>query len=101
MTEQTKHTPGPWSSDWQFIVANDPNGVHPDIYIAEISESDDEGRVASDEQQQANARLIAAAPELLKALEDALAYMVDYKKCQNEGLLNDMRAAIAKAKGAA
>jgi hypothetical protein len=39
------------------------------IYIAEIAQTDDEGRVATPEQQQANAGLIAAAPRLLKALE--------------------------------
>jgi hypothetical protein len=47
----------------------------------------------------ANAHLIAAAPELLAALCDAYQYMIDYKKCQNSGLLNDMQAAIAKARG--
>jgi len=47
----------------------------------------------------ADARLIAAAPDLLAALTDAYQYM-DYKKCQNQGLLEEMQAAIAKAKGA-
>lgn len=50
--------------------------------------------------QEANVRLIAAAPDLLAALTDAYQYMVDYKTCQNQGLLDDMQAAIAKAKGA-
>jgi hypothetical protein len=48
----------------------------------------------------ANARLIAAAPDMLAALTDAYQYMVDYKTCQNQGLLDDMQAAIAKAKEA-
>ena len=61
------HTPGPWDYDMDFIVAPDPNGKHPDIYIAEIADSDDEGRVASFEQQDANRWLIAAAPDLLAA----------------------------------
>jgi hypothetical protein len=69
MTAQ--HTSGPWSHDWQFIVAPDPAGIHPDIYIAEIAETDEEGRVATPEQREANGRLIAAAPRLLKALEIA------------------------------
>jgi hypothetical protein len=62
-----RHTPGPWQQSWQFIVAPDPTGFHPDIYIAEIAEEDDEGRIASPGQQAANARLIIAAPELLAA----------------------------------
>src|SRR5262249_7390808 len=56
----TNHTPGPWQLDWQFIVAPDPDGIHPDIYIAEIAEEDSDGRVVSPEQQRANGRLIAA-----------------------------------------
>jgi hypothetical protein len=62
-----EHTPGPWQQDWQFIVAPDPDGIHLDIYIAEIAEEDSDGRVASPEQQEANGRLIVAAPELLAA----------------------------------
>lgn len=63
----TAHTPGPWQQSWQFIVASDPNGIHPDIYIAEIAEEDSEGRIASPEQQKANGRLIVASPALLAA----------------------------------
>ena len=63
----TEHTPGPWQQSWQFIVAPDPNGIHPDIYLAEIAEEDSDGRVASPEQQAANGRLIVAAPDLLAA----------------------------------
>jgi hypothetical protein len=63
------HTPGPWQSDGQFIVAPDPSGIHPDIYIAEMVETDDEGRMAASEQQAANATLIAAAPDLLEAAQ--------------------------------
>jgi hypothetical protein len=66
-----RHTPGPWSHDWQFIVAPDPAGIHPDIYIAEIAETDEDGRVATPEQQAANGCLLAASPRLLKALETA------------------------------
>jgi len=61
------HTPGPWETNGQFIVAQDPAAIHPDIYIAEIAETDDESRLASPEQREANARLIAAAPALLDA----------------------------------
>lgn len=58
-------TPGPWDLDGQFIVAPDPNGQHPDIYIAEIVQEDDEGRFASPEQQLANGAIIAAAPGMV------------------------------------
>jgi hypothetical protein len=60
-------TPGPWDYDMDYIVAPDPAGRHPDIYIAEIVHTDDEGRMATPEQQDANRRLIAAAPDLYEA----------------------------------
>ena len=41
-----KHTPGDWDFDDGFIVALDPAGKHPDIYIAEIVTEDEEGRFA-------------------------------------------------------
>ena len=66
-----EHTPGDWSFDDGFIVAPDPVGKHPDIYIAEIVTEDSEGRVAPDEQHHPNGRLLAKAPQLLKALERA------------------------------
>lgn len=69
-----QHTPGPWDCDMDYIVAPDPNGRHPDIYIAEIAHRDDEGRIASYEQQDANRHLIAAAPELLECLRAILTW---------------------------
>lgn len=69
-----EHTPGPWDYDMDYIVAPDPNGRFPDIYIAEIAHSDDDGRIASLEQQDANRHLIAAAPALLASLRAVLPY---------------------------
>ena len=37
MTNTIPYTPGPWDCDLDYIVAPDPNGRHPDIYIAEIA----------------------------------------------------------------
>ena len=69
------HTPGPWQQHWQYIVAPDLDGVHPDIYIAEIADEDSEGRIAPPDQQQANGWLIAAAPALLEALRETLSLL--------------------------
>src|SRR5262249_34777692 len=68
------HTPGPWNFDEVYVVAPDPKEVHPDIYIAEIAYEDAEGRVVSRTEQEANLKLIAAAPELLASLEVILVY---------------------------
>jgi len=69
MTDE--HTPGDWDFDDGFIVAPDPAGKHRDIYIAEIVTEDEEERLAPDEQHRPNGRLLAKAPQLLKALERA------------------------------
>ena len=66
----TEHTPGPWRQDWQFIVAPDPDGVHPDIYIAEISEEDGDDRIASPEQQASQRAADRRRPDLLAACRD-------------------------------
>jgi hypothetical protein len=88
----TQHTPGPWSIDWNFIVAPDPSGEHADVYIAEIAESDEDGRIPSEDQIEANARLIAAAPDLLAALQHVL------ERATMPGFLRDeVKAAIARA----
>jgi hypothetical protein len=69
---KTLHTPGPWSDDWNFIVVARPDGR--ENYIAQICESDEEGLYIEDiSERAANARLIAAAPELLAALQNLCA----------------------------
>lgn len=75
----TPYTPGPWSFDGispkeaMFIVAPDRSGRSNDIYIAEIALEDEEGRLAPTQaERNANARLIAAATELLEALDGLL-----------------------------
>lgn len=93
----TLYTPGPWDYDMDFIVAPDPNGIHPDIYIAEIVHTDEEGRLASPEQQDANRRLIAAAPELLAALDYLLAQTVDMDLEYGIGLTEGEQDARTKA----
>jgi hypothetical protein len=91
------HTPGPWDYDMDFIVAPDPNGLHSDIYIAEIAHTDDEGRIASPPQQDANRHLIAAAPDLLEALDYLLQETVDMDLKHGIGLSEGERAARRKA----
>jgi hypothetical protein len=66
----SQHTPGDWKFTDRYIVASDPTGKHLDIYIAELAIDDDDDRVAPDEHIEPNGTLPAAAPKLLKALED-------------------------------
>lgn len=100
----TNHTPGPWRVS--------KLGGEPMVYGpqgAQIVNMRD-ALVFADENE-ANARLIAAAPELLAVLQsfvNAWAEQIDKDKEVNgsdavdfiAGYLDDARAAIAKAKGA-
>ena len=85
MSEQPKHTPGPWrvSKDTQSVVSRD-------AYICRA-------RMMRMGQGVANAHLIAAAPDLLEALKAIVAFNTPLP-C---GLLEEARAAIAKAEGRA
>jgi hypothetical protein len=96
----TKHTPGPWrvtSNSWEVSTVYSTAGEVARCYIdSEVTEDtqDQWGPI-----KEANARLIASAPELLKALQDLMS---------DDGLWDDMRwadccdnarDAIAKATG--
>jgi hypothetical protein len=97
----TQHTPGPWvvyrgvQHQGEFIIHKDAT----DIAVTRLANGD----------CNANARLIAAAPELLEVLGDILPWL---QKAEAEGVfancaapqgglraINRARAAIAKARG--
>lgn len=92
----SKHTPGPWDY-WQGAGIGDESH-------AEIIAADGEIVIAGFnnmiEQGEANARLIAAAPDLLEALVDSLCAL---EVCGRDfdHVMGKARAAIAKAKGEA
>ena len=65
-----KHTPAPWTIDG--LVTKDLDVISPDGRIAMIDCDD-----IDTETLEANARLIAAAPELLEAL-------IECERCVNE-----------------
>ncbi|KKX25331.1 hypothetical protein [Rhizobium sp. LC145] len=68
----SKHTPGPWS--FRTDARTGDNGIMADgtgVFVEAFAEIRHSGENARDEAL-ANARLIAAAPDLLQALEDLL-----------------------------
>lgn len=104
--EKLKHTPGPWK-----LKGLNPPRIYADEGKEIICQCDSMGEMTQS-QEKANARLIAAAPELLAALE--LLLPMAEKFCNNAGNGADgqglaehsvyviqARAAIAKAKGEA
>ena len=90
-----KHTPGPWTHlGWGDIHGHEANGGGVDIAAVYLREED--------EKWLANARLIAAAPDLLEALkacDEAMAYMSEYDIPLT--LPDQVKAAISKATGGA
>ena len=92
----TQYTPGSWQVDDSrerfrntvihrngSLIAKIPNVIYPNSVDRE-----------------ANARLIAAAPELLEALQEALNDAETMQEpYRNEAICERMRAAIAKAEG--
>ena len=99
----TTHTPGPWEAKYQpfspahTIGKRASNGSHD--LIADLSES-----VAQLDERQANAHLIAAAPEMLEALKLIVNYQnytMNFSKVSYElqAALTECVNAIAKAEG--
>ena len=98
----SKHTPGPWKTvarNYPIADTGDYDGCwevltgDPKKPIVQIWGDSDE--------DEANARLIAAAPDLLEALKDTLQLLEVYCGDFEEGTRKQARAAIAKAEGAA
>ena len=91
----SKHTPGPWLYDDESeVISTDARLEGSKAEIAEVVTSY-YGPFAAE--QQANARLIAAAPDLLEALREAdkcMSGLYDGSEVQAR-----IRAAIAKATG--
>ena len=86
---KTSHTSGPWKleNSGELVIGNQVMGfVGPDT--------------ASREELKANAALIAAAPDLLAALEKAVNIVQSYNRLTGKGsdICAEMCAAIAKGK---
>lgn len=86
-----KHTPGPWHSTGRYVGSG-----HAKMNICECS--DNSGCWSNAPEAVANARLIAAAPELLEA---AMAFIAPFDGIEvvQDSDIAKARAAIAKATG--
>lgn len=98
MSEQ-KHTPGPWFTKREgfstvYVEARLRQGVIQEVAACGPTE-------AGQDQQEANARLIAAAPDLLSIAQRFLALDAQWHPerhaAEKAELITEARAAIAKA----
>ena len=88
----TKHTPGPWKFSFESI--------HPEWAIVTTGGGAVVANVNADHRQEANASLIAAAPDLLEAGEAFLRELDEGDSFPAwEAAKAKLRAAIAKARG--
>lgn len=102
--DNDKHTPGPWRAEgWKNTVVNSAKGNT--IVISPGGDGGDNG--VGIEEIQANARLIAAAPELLETLEFCRDWFAKFSPTSplitgeqaEHPMLTAITKAIAKAKG--
>jgi hypothetical protein len=106
------HTRGPWSIDADCfetaIAILEPPGDSSRLTIAEVWPIDPDGDIRRDKQALANARLIAAAPEMQEALEEMIAAygtmltwmwntMPDADRKSREATLRKAQAALFKS----
>jgi hypothetical protein len=105
-----KHTPGPWAAEVPPPEAYTDLDIHLDADITHwIADTRANGEVlghvnrTARGEQDANALLIAAAPDLLQALKETLAYWdsCGFSDCEPdcECIVQSVQAAIAKAEG--
>jgi hypothetical protein len=99
-----KHTPGPWDYDWHDGHIALYSDAQPDDYFARVEHSEwvkDEDWDGGENvpERIANARLIAAAPDLLAACEAVLASIHDPSDDDMFTFEDMLEKALAKARG--
>ena len=108
MKQKAAHTPAPWLIEWNAAQSGEGHYITDSKDMGELSRiamvlfHDDE-----DGETRANARLIAAAPQLLEALQTTAANLRSWKAANGGGIktfdswLEVVEEAIAKAEGGA
>ena len=96
----TKYTPAPWS-----VYPGQNPGIEGDggkksvVVFGDVAGDEECGVLGkTPEQQQANAKLIAAAPDMLAVLHRVVA-VYDAHFTPGEGLIEELRQVIAQATG--
>jgi len=99
----SRHTPGPWkleqSDDPRDFIVTEPSGrtvCEPNDPLYDCEPEEGERRISLEEAL-ANARLIAAAPQLLEALQDIACQLTGLEGRQYKWIRDRALAAISLA----
>lgn len=85
MSTQAQHTPGPWKASWTHRINNGRRtGTHVVMREGSVNEHYWIPQFEGGEEDEANARLIAAAPELLEALKKINSLLDDEFQSKDE-----------------
>lgn len=99
-TQKNQHTAGPWESDEFGVVISTGNICDSicETYLYK-SGSDKLKEIVPDWEgrQKANAKLIAAAPEMLEALERMLQWLIDVEESHGEPIPTKYKERLQKA----
>lgn len=105
MTKLPKFTPGPWGIRDAWAKGDYGKEVYPLAGEGDLGPGFHRGQVADvkdygeDDETAANAAMIAAAPDMYEALQEALGFLIDLGVSGD--LPDTMRAVLAKATGGA
>lgn len=100
MGKHESYTPGPWTADhsWSHEHPSAASDPATPIYADEAPEGERMPAMAHGPKHTANARLIAAAPELLEAARRSLSFILNMAGTVERSEVSDaLRSAIAKA----
>jgi hypothetical protein len=102
-TQSVAHTPGPWEYDYSQAPADEwiISGPGFDPIIASVRRDEEKGLTGAE--VEANARLIAASPELARMLRAARSHLTLFIDPATDSmaarLFTDIDAVLAKAEG--
>ena len=102
---KAKHTPGPWQAETAATCGSDGNVRITEWFVRRDGDSmaiaNDITDPETEEISEANARLIAAAPDLLEACQQWISERDNPSPClvMKQQAEKKIRAAISKAKG--
>ena len=99
---ETKHTPGPWKSEGYGIWSS-VGGENRRVACTEYDRGEGPYKVKTEQEAVSNARLIAAAPDLLAALIELLDQAGEvyphFESERGQANIAQARAAISRATG--